>query len=122
VDTDKPLVNKDYLLQKFPGKGGWTYAVIPEVLQDKSALFGWMRVRGTIDHYELKNYKLMPMGNGQLFLPVKAEIRKKIDKEEGDFLRVILFTNTTPLEIPREIMECFRNEPTATYEIFSGFT
>jgi hypothetical protein len=26
---EKPLVNKEYLLEKFPGKGGWTYAAIP---------------------------------------------------------------------------------------------
>ncbi len=73
----KPLVDKEYLLQKYPGKGGWTYAAIPEVLQDKHAWFGWVRVKGFIDHHELKNYRLMPMGNGSLFLPVKAEIRKK---------------------------------------------
>ena len=30
----KPLVNREYLLEKFPGKGGWTYALIPEILQD----------------------------------------------------------------------------------------
>lgn len=29
---EKPLVDKDYLLQKFEGKGGWTYAEIPEIL------------------------------------------------------------------------------------------
>jgi hypothetical protein len=32
---EKPLVNKKYKLQKFPGKGGWTYAMIPEIPQDK---------------------------------------------------------------------------------------
>ncbi len=33
---EKPLVNKKEQLQKFPGKGGWTFVAIPEVLQDKS--------------------------------------------------------------------------------------
>jgi len=37
---DKPLVNKKYLLEKYLGKGGWTYAAIPEVLQNKKAPFG----------------------------------------------------------------------------------
>ena len=77
---DKPLVNKSYLLERFQAKGGWTYAKIPEVLQDKHSPFGWVRVRGSIDNFEIKNYHLMPMGNGNLFLPVKAEIRKKIGK------------------------------------------
>ena len=26
---EEPLVDKEYLLEKFPGKGGWTYALIP---------------------------------------------------------------------------------------------
>lgn len=34
----KPLVDKDCLLEKFSGKGGWTYAEIPEV-QITSLLF-----------------------------------------------------------------------------------
>ena len=80
MDKEKPLVDREYLLEKFPGKGGWTYAQIPEILQNKQSAFGWVRVRGTIDNFEIKNYNLMPMGNGKLFLPVKAEIRKKIKK------------------------------------------
>ena len=72
-----PLVDNEYILQKFPGKGGWTYAAIPEVLQNKNNPFGWAKVNGTIDGFELKHYKLMPMGNSQLFLPVKSELRKK---------------------------------------------
>jgi hypothetical protein len=36
----KPLVNKKYLLDKNPGTGGWTYAVIPEVLKARNAPSG----------------------------------------------------------------------------------
>jgi hypothetical protein len=31
----KPLVNKKYKLEKFQGKGGWTYARIPQITQIK---------------------------------------------------------------------------------------
>jgi bifunctional DNA-binding transcriptional regulator/antitoxin component of YhaV-PrlF toxin-antitoxin module len=120
--TDIPLVDGDYLLQKFPGKGGWTYAQIPEVLQDKSFPFGWVRVCGSIDDYELKGYKLAPMGNGQLFLPVKAEIRKKIGKQEGDTVKIILYKDTLPLEVPQEIIDCFSMEPPKAYENFQKFS
>lgn len=119
---EKPLVNNDYLLQKFPGKGGWTYAEIPEVLQDKSTPFGWVKVRGTIDGYELKGYKLAPMGNGRLFLPVKSAIRKKIGKEEGDTVHVVLYKDELPMEIPDEIVECFKNEPPKAWEVFRNFS
>lgn len=118
---EEPLVNTDYLLEKFKGKGGWTYAQIPEILQDKHSPFGWVRVRGTIDNFEIKNYHLMPMGNGKLFLPVKADIRKKIGKKEGDYVHVILFADNLPTEIPEELKLCLLDEPNA-YEIFLRYS
>ncbi len=108
-----PLVNKTYLLEKYPGKGGWTYAKIPEIKPDSKSPFGWVRVKGSIDGVEFKNYHLMPMGNGFLFLPVKAEIRKKIKKKEGDTVRVILYLDKEPLEIPEEMRSCLEMEPEA---------
>ncbi len=107
----KPLVDKKYILEKYPGKGGWTYAEIPEILQAKDAPFGWVRVRGSIDGYEIKNYHLMPMGNGNLFLPVKAEIRKKIRKKEGDEVHVILIADDSDVELPDELMVCLLEIP-----------
>lgn len=80
IQTEKSLVNKLYLLEKFPGKGDWTYAQILEILPNKRNHFGWVRLNEFIDDYEIKHYHLMPMGNGRLFLPIKAEIRKKIKK------------------------------------------
>lgn len=109
----KPLVNKKYLLEKFPGKGGWTFARIPEIAQDKKAHFGWVKVRGTIDGFEIKKYNLMPMGDGKLFLPVKAEIRKKIKKTEGDYVHVILYPDNEPLDVPEEMIICLQEEPEA---------
>jgi hypothetical protein len=116
----KPLVNKKYLLEKFPGKGGWTYTAIPEVLQDKKAPFGWVKVKGTIDTYEIKNYRLMPMGNGKLFLPVKADIRKKIGKKEGDYVHIILFADNDRTEIPEELLLCLLDNPTE-HKTFLGY-
>jgi len=55
-ENETPLTDKDYLLQKYPGKGGWTFAAIPEIEQDKHAWFGWVKVRGTVDDYEISNY------------------------------------------------------------------
>lgn len=114
---EKPLVNKNYLLKKFPGKGGWTFAEIPEVEQSKHSRFGWVRVKGFIDDYEIKDYHLQPMGNGKLFLPVKAEIRKKIKKVAGDIVRVVLYAHNTPLEVPEELILCLKMELGA-YEKF----
>jgi hypothetical protein len=109
----KPLVNKKYKLERFPGKGGWMFARIPEIVQDKSKPFGWVKVRGTIDGFEINKCHLMPMGNGKLFLPVKAEIRKKIRKKEGDFVKVTLYPDNEPLKIPKEMLICLGDEPGA---------
>ena len=116
-----PLVDKDYLLEKFPGKGGWTFAAVPEILQDKHAHFGWVRVKGSIDGIPFDKYHLMPMGNGQLFLPVKAAIRKKIKKEAGDYVRVILFADNEKPVIPDYLIECLKNEPNA-YKYFQNLS
>lgn len=105
-----PLIKKIYTLQKFPGKGGWTYATIPEIAKNPNNPFGWVKVRGRIDDYELNHYKLMPQGNGKLFLPVKASIRKIIKKEAGDTVYIELFLEDREVEIPQEIIDCLHAE------------
>jgi hypothetical protein len=109
----KPLVNKKYRLQKFHGKGGWTYAEIPGILKEDRKSFGWTKVKGRIDDYEIKNFNLMPMGKGKMMLPVKAEIRKKIGKEEGDWIKVVLYPDRAPTKTPKELLDCLKDEPVA---------
>lgn len=122
MGKEKPLVDKKYLLEKFPGQGGWTYATIPEISPNKEKPFGWVTVKGKIDDHELKQHKLMPMGDGQLFLPVKALIRKQIKKAAGDFVHVILYLDETPVETPKEILDCFEMESTATLNTYQGLS
>ncbi|MBK9636866.1 MAG: DUF1905 domain-containing protein [Bacteroidetes bacterium] len=121
VKKEKPLVDKKYLLEKYPGKGGWTYAIISDIFPDKKAPFRWVKVKGSIDDYTFKNYTLMPMGNGKLFLPVKAAIRKLIGKKEGDWVHVILHTDNSPIEIPEEFLLCLKDVAIA-HKNFMNFT
>lgn len=115
------LVDKEYLLEKFPGKGGWTFARIPEIQPNERTPFGWVRISGTIDNFEIRSYNLQSMGNGKLFLPIKTEIRKKIKKKEGDYVRIILFEDNLPTEITDELKQCFMDEPKAL-ETFLSYT
>ena len=108
-----PITDKNYLLEKFPGKGGWTYAIFPEIPMQKRFPFGMMKVKGHIDNYQLDNFKLMPFGNGLLFLPVNAKIRKAIKKEAGDQVHIQLFEDERPQGIPDEIMDCLKDAPKA---------
>ena len=116
-----PLVDKDYLLEKTPGNGGGTYAPIPEVSQDKKAPFDRVKVKRSIDGVEIKKHHLMPIGNGELGLSVKAEIRKKIKKHAGDYVHVILYLDEGPLEISRELQLCLEDEP-QVLQFFNSLT
>lgn len=111
-------IENKYLLKKYPGKGGWTYAEIPEIKPSKNMPFGWVQVSGWIDDYKLDKIKLMPMGNGCLFLSVKASIRKAINKKEGDWVHVILERDERDVEIPQEIIDCLTLESKGHYQTF----
>lgn len=116
-----PIFHDEVLLEKFSGKGGWTYAALPTIKPDSKNPFGWVKVKGFIDEYYFDQYHLMPMGNGKLFLPVKAVVRKKIRKEAGQLVEVKLYLDNDPVNIPGELLECLRDAPEA-HEAFFKLT
>lgn len=121
MESEVLLFSDEYLLQKMPGKGGWTYAILPPVPKEMVGAFGQVKIKGTIDSYVIKSANLMPMGNGSRFLPVKAEIRKKIGKQAGDYVQITLYLDKSPFEIPQELIECLQLEPGA-YETFVSYS
>ncbi len=118
--TGELLTDKQYLLERFPGKGGWTYVLLPEIPKDKDAPFGIVKVKGSIDGYQVNSYSLMPYGNGALLMAVKAEIRKKIGKEEGDYVHVTLYRDNSVFEIPETFKSRLEEYP-GVYQSFRRY-
>lgn len=118
-----PLIEGTFLLEKIPGKGGWTYVRLPGVSSDYRGKFGTVKVSGTIDEYELLSYSLMPIRDGGLFLPVKSEIRKKTGKKEGDKVYIKLYADAEnlPATTAEDLLVCLQDEPGA-YQIYQSYT
>ena len=57
----------------------------------------------------------MPSEKGTLMLSVKSEIRKKIKKQAGDFVHVILYPDNEPLDVPEELLLCLQDDTEALH-------
>jgi hypothetical protein len=108
-----PIIKGQFTIQKMNMKGGWSYVLLPGVNQKTSLPFGWLVVKGHIDTYAIRQYKLWPTADKQLFLPIKAEIRKKIGKEAGDTVEVTLLEDNSEIVIPGEFLDCLNESPVA---------
>lgn len=96
------LLDEALMLEKFPGKGGWTFVRLPEIKTPSGKPLGWDKVCVIFDEHEVSEMGLLSLGNGQRFLPVKAEIRKLIGKQAGDQIRLQIFARTIELNIRAE--------------------
>lgn len=114
------MFDKECQLFETAGKGGWTFVEITDIPMQKTP-FGMMKVKGTIDDYEFSDAHLMPVGNGHLGLPVRAEIRKRIKKSAPDTVRIILYEDKAPLIIPEELILCMKDED-GLWEKFERYT
>lgn len=116
-----PIIQGTFLIHKMPGKGGWSFVTFEPVDKQYRGKFGVVSVWGTLDGFQLENYGLMPMKNGGLFLPVKAEIRKQIGKQAGDWIAVCLYAKTVSRASEEDLLLCLQDEP-EIYERFKTYT
>lgn len=107
------IVDGTFKIEKFSSKGGWTYVLFPHLEPNKKAPFGWRNVFGTIDNLVIENYNLQPFGNGQLFLPLNAQIRKSLKKDVGENVTIKLFETKLTIEDIAEIVNCFKTDEKA---------
>jgi len=98
-------------LDKFEGKGGWTYALLPDLDVKEKGPFGWVVVSGSVDELKFKAFKLMPFGNGSLMFTVNAKMRKQLKKSAGDEIDLCLYLDESITELTEELKECFAVMP-----------
>lgn len=97
-------------------KTGWSYIEIPADIaqQLKPGNKKSFRVRGMLDALPVCGMALMPMGEGNFIMALKAEVRKGIRKNAGAMLQVRLEEDTDyKVEMPADLQECFDFEPEA---------
>lgn len=113
------MVEFNTIILKFGDQGektGWRYIDIPadiaqQLKPDNKKSF---RVKGMLDGFAFAGIALMPMGDGNFIMALKADIRKAIHKREGAMLQVWLeVDNDYKVEMPADLMECFDADPDA---------
>ena len=111
------MVEFDTIMLQFAGQGektGWTYIDIPADIaqQLKPNTRTSFRVKGMLDSLPVSGMALMPMGDGNFIMALKAEVRKGLHKNAGAMLHACLEEDTEyKVEVPADLQECFDFEP-----------
>lgn len=95
-------------------KSGWTYVFIPEAIANeiKADCKKSFRVKGHLDQVEIEGLSLVPMGGGDFIMALNATIRKKLKKELGAILALVLEEDKTfKIEMPEDLELCLADEP-----------
>lgn len=111
-----PLFHQHLVIEKQTTKGGWHYVVIEGIPAHHKKRMGGIRVKGWIDRFELKQFNLLPMTGGNMMLPLNSVVRKKIGKQLGDTVEVVLYPDDSEVEIPDDILACLaESEPALNF-------
>lgn len=107
------MIHYTAIIHQFAEKGektGWTYLDIPahiahEIKADCKTSF---RVKGKLDAVSIEGMALVPMGEGDFILPLKKDLKKKLAKNNGAPVSLLLEEDKDfKFEIPEDLAACF---------------
>jgi hypothetical protein len=106
------------LIEKFGAKGektGWTYVLIPQEIAGKlkPGMRQSFRVKGKLDDVPVEHLALIPMGEGDFILPLKTDMRRKLRKQKGAMLHLMIEADDRPLPMSEDFLACLEDEPNA---------
>ena len=112
------------VIQQFGAMGdktGWRYITIPATIAEQlqPGVRKSFRVKGKLDQYAFTQTALLPMGEGDFILPLKADVRKAIGKGAGATVQVQMTADATPQQLNASLLECLEDEPSAKAHFFS---
>ncbi|HMH21941.1 MAG TPA: YdeI/OmpD-associated family protein [Puia sp.] len=96
-------------------KTGWSYIRVPAAIATKlkPSIKKSFRVKGRLDNYEFNKVALLPMGEGDFIMPLKAAVRKAIGKNKGATLEIRMEEDKAVIRPPADLLECLADEPIA---------
>jgi hypothetical protein len=105
-------------IEKFGAKGektGWTYVLVPheKAEQLKPGMRQSFRVKGKLDELPVEHLALIPMGEGDFILPLKADMRRKLRKQKGATLQLSIEADDRPVPLSDDFLTCLEDEPEA---------
>ena len=103
------------IMKKFGQMGektGWTYIEIPaelanKIYPDNKKSF---RVKGRLDALEISGIALIPMGEGDFIMALKADVRKKLKKIHGAPLQVEIEHDKAEYQLDSDFVECLEDD------------
>ena len=94
-------------------KTGWSYLFIPSALaqQLKPNCKKSFRVKGWLDQINIGGVAMVPMGEGDFIIALKASLRKQLKKEAGAVLEVQLEEDEGfEIKMPEDLSLCLSDE------------
>ncbi len=112
------MLNFTSIIEKFGAKGektGWTYVKITQAFAEqlKPGTRQSFRVKGKLDELTVEHLALIPMGEGDFILPLKADMRRKLRKQKGATLQLVLEADDRPVPLSDDFLACLKDEPAA---------